>query len=91
MGAVGTSTMAYEDYPTNVTDTLIVERNGKYQIEKYTNQDLDNYDYTFEMNHSKLLSEKASNGVNKFMDDVMKDISLDNIFNYLKKEFNFKG
>ena len=89
MGAIGER--KYEDYPTDVTDTLIVFRDGKYQIEKYGNQDLDTYDHEVELNHSQLLSYKYSHGVNKYMDNLLKDISLDDIFNYLKKDYNFKG
>lgn len=90
MGAVGTDKMAYEDYPTDVNDTLIVNRDGKNYIEKYTDQELDVYDHELEMNHTQLLSYKYSHGVYKLIDEALADISLDDIFNYLKKEFNLK-
>lgn len=65
-------------------DTLIVEKDGKYVIERYKGQNLDEYPHIFECNHEKLIEYK----VNKHY--FMSTISYDEIYNYLIKEFDCK-
>ena len=95
MGSVGASKgsrdnkLPYDRYDKTVTDTLIVFRDGKYKIQKYNGEDLDVYDHTLEINHDKLISIKVNKG--KLYEEIAKDISFEDIYNYLKKEFNFKG
>ncbi len=84
---VNTNSRPYDSFDKTVVDTLIVERDGRYQIEQYAGQNLDEYDYAAEMNHDKLLT-------NKYQQDhgawYMRDITLDDIYDYLKKKYNFK-
>lgn len=68
-----------------MVDTLIVEENGIYKIERYQGQNLDEYNHVAELNHDKLLEHKH----NKYC-YYMKTISLDDIFNYLASEFDYK-
>lgn len=66
-------------------DTLIVIENGIYKIERYKGQDLDLYYHIAELNHDELCTYKQNNYY------FMKTITYDDIFNYLFKEFGFKG
>lgn len=69
-----------------IVDTLIVqEENGMYKIERYNNQNLDEYNYIAELNHEKLFTCKINN------DYYMKTISIKDIMDYLVKEFNYKA
>ena len=65
-------------------DTLIVLKDGKHIIEKYKGQNLDEYDHVAEINHEKLVEQKVNNYY------YMEQISYDEIFIYLAKEFNYK-
>ena len=95
MGSVGASKrsrenkLPYDSYDKNITDTLIVFRDGKYKIQKYNGEDLDAYDHTLELNHDKLVAIKINKGL--LYEEISKDISFEDIYDYLKKEFNFKG
>lgn len=66
------------------TDTLIIETTSGYEIEKYKDQNLDEYCYIAELNHEQLVTFKTNNYY------FMKTITLTDIFNYLKKEFDSK-
>ena len=77
-----------------MVDTLIVKENGIIKIKKYDSENdvnLDDYsvinncEVMLEINHEKLCECK----VNDFMYNFMKDISYDDIFNYLQQEFNY--
>lgn len=61
-----------------IIDTLIIERNGRYMIESYQGQDLDNYDYDVELNHNELLYCKEQDRY------FMKDITIKQILDYIK-------
>ena len=87
-GSRVTNGRSYDSYDKTVVDTLIVERNGRYTIEPYTDQDLDVYDHAAELNHDKLLENKYRENHGAY---YMKDITLDNIFDYLKRQYNFRG
>lgn len=65
-------------------DTLIVEENGVYKIERYKGQNLDEYNYIAEMDHDKLITEKTLNHW------YMETISIKDIMDYLIKEFDYK-
>lgn len=84
---IGGSNRPYDSFDKTITDTLIVERNGKYQIEPYEGQNLDEYDYAAEMNHDKLLENKYQQDNGAF---YMKDITIADIMDYLKKRYNLK-
>ena len=73
---------AYDDYDKNAIDTLIVMRDGRQLIERYKNQNLDEYDHEYELNHDRLLELKYSKAI--------ENISIQDIFEYLKKYFNLK-
>lgn len=57
-------------------DTLILQ---DWTLERYTNQDLDNYNYMYELNHEDLL--------NQHMLYFSKNITIEHCMNYLK-QFN---
>lgn len=67
-----------------MNDTLVVLKNGKNVLERYTGQNLDEYDHIAELNHEKIIEQK----VNGFW--YMDGISYEYIFNYLEKEFDYK-
>lgn len=64
-----------------MTDTLIVEKDNKYFIEKYQGQNLDEYSYIAELNHEKLLNYKALDYY------FMKTITINQILEYINHEF----
>lgn len=90
MGGRGSnlSSKKYDSFNKTITDTLIVERDGTYKIERYNGQNLDEYDYVAEMNHDKLLSNKYQQDNGAF---YMRDITLKDIYDYLRKNYNLKG
>lgn len=65
-------------------DTLIVKLNGKYCIERYDGQNLDEYAYTAELNHDSLCTYKANNVY------FMASITYSEIFDYLVREFGYR-
>ena len=88
---------SYEDFDKRVTDTVIVNRNGKYSIEQVGNRNLDeDFGQVREMNHSKLAewawnAKGGSIGYSKYDQEMAKDISLNDVYEYLKKHYNWKA
>lgn len=87
MGSVGSTARSYDSFDKTITDTLIVERNGRYQIEQYNDQNLDEYDHAAEMNHDKLLQNKYQENNGAF---YMRGISINEIMDYLRKNYNLR-
>ena len=71
-----------------MVDTIIVEENGVYKIERYKGQNLDEYPYIAETMHEELLTMKVNENMPGYW--YMKDITLNDIYNYMIKEFNYK-
>ena len=71
-----------------MVDTLVVEENGIYKIERYKGQNLDEYPHVAEVNHEELCTMKINEKEIGYF--FMRNITLDDIFNYLVKEFNYK-
>lgn len=67
-----------------VVDTLIVERDGMYKIERYNGQNLDEYNHIAELNHEYLVEAKESKHW------YMESVSFKDVFDYLAQEFNYK-
>lgn len=67
-----------------MVDTLILQTENGYIIEKYEGQNLDEYNHIAELNHEQLVTFKTNNYY------FMKNITLIEIYNYLAKEFNYK-
>ena len=65
-------------------DTLIVEKDNEYFIEKYQGQNLDEYDHISELDHNNLLNYKAIGCY------FMKTITIKQILEYMQKEFGYK-
>ena len=85
---------AYDDYDKTVHDTVIVEHNGTYRIEFVGDRNLDeDFGQVREMNHDKLMDNlyySTSKNANKWEKEIYKDISIKDVFDYLKKQFNWK-
>ena len=64
-------------------DTLVIERNGKYILEKYNEQDLDTYDHVAETNHDNLMNMKIME--NKVGYWYMRNITIAEIMEYVKQ------
>ena len=64
-------------------DTLVVEKDGKYFLERYTEQDLDSYDHIAEVDHENLCNMKVME--NKIGYWYMKSISIAEIMEYIKQ------
>ena len=67
-------------------DTLVITRNGKQMLERYSGQNLDEYDHDLEIDHEKLATEWYNDKIRKF--HFMDTITWDEVVEYLRNEFD---